>query len=101
MPTPVSSDSVSPSALVLTWSVSEALASRLPLIVIRPPVPIVACVSLAVIDTATTGVTAVEPFAPFLASVSISWPNEASRVRSCAPVMEVLSPMSAKVEFSP
>ena len=101
MPTPVSSDSVSPSALVLTWSVSEALASRLPLIVIRPPVPIVACVSLAVIDTATTGVTAVEPFAPFLASVSISCPNVASSERLFAPLMVEPSPSCAKVAFSP
>ena len=101
MPTPVSSDCVSPSALVRTWSASEALASRSPLSDSALPVPIVASVSLAVIETATTGVTAVEPLAPFFASVSISWPNEASRVRSCAPVMAVSSPINAKVEFSP
>ena len=42
MPTPVLLDSVSPSALVSTLSVREALSVSSPVIVSRPPLPIVA-----------------------------------------------------------
>ena len=71
MPTPVLDDLVSPIALVATLFASDEVALKLPPIVSRPPLPRLAWVSSAAIEIATTGVTAVLPLPPLVASVSI------------------------------
>ena len=103
MPTPVLPDSVSPSAVVSTALSSFAVADSAPVRVNVPPgcAPSVACVSLLETDTATTGVTAVEPFAPLFASVLISAEDSAVSVRSCAAVTTTPSPIRATVVFWP
>ena len=99
-PTPVPSDSVLPVAVLVTWLVRAAAAAKFPVATMGLPAPTVVCVSLFEMEMATTGVTAVEPLAPFFAVVVMAWDEVAPRVRACAPTSVTPPSISAAVVFS-
>src|SRR5882762_178404 len=103
IPTPVSPDLVSPSAIVSEPPLCDALSETAPLHLSTVPLkaPSFALVSLVETATATTGVIAVSPFAPPSARVSIWLLEPAERVTLCASSSAAPSPMIAPVPVTP
>ena len=104
MPTPVSPDSVSPAASVITEPscVAVTLTSPPSVVVDASLSPKMrALVSLSDTDKANTGVIAVLPAAPPSALVRIALALLANSVRSSAPLISASTPMLAWVSVSP
>ena len=99
-PIPVALLSVSPSAAEMTVSFRVAVALKPPVRTIAAPLPSFASVALLAMATATTGVKALEPLAPLLASVVIVWSDVAASVRSDAPIRITPSATRASVAVS-
>ena len=103
IPTPVSPDSVAPSANVVTEPTWPALTVRSAPSVVLPlaSVPRLASVSLLDTEIAITGVTAVAPAAPPSAVVAIAFVDKADKLTSVAPDRLASLPISASVSVSP
>ncbi len=99
-PTAASEPTASPSAVVAVEPVCIAVTLRLPSNCSALPVPICAMVSLLATEMATTGVTAVPPAAPPLASVVTVWSPVAESVISSAFARVAPFLISARVSLS-